>query len=61
MCLAVGVSSSITTDLTYYTCTTPGTVQVINQIELSPFLQWRELVAYCKDKNIAVQVGCGCI
>lgn len=28
----------------------------VNQIELSPFLQWRDLVAYCRGKGIVLEV-----
>jgi diketogulonate reductase-like aldo/keto reductase len=35
---------------------TAKVVPAVNQIELTPFLQRRELVDYCKSKGIALEV-----
>ena len=31
-------------------------VPAVNQIELNPFLQWREVVTYCRGKDIVLEV-----
>lgn len=31
----------------------------MNQIELHPFLQWRDVVDYCKAQGIVLQVSAG--
>jgi diketogulonate reductase-like aldo/keto reductase len=36
----------------------PGPVPAVNQIELHPWCQQRDIVAYCKEKGIAVQAYC---
>ncbi len=36
---------------------TATVVPAVNQIELSPFLQRRNLVAYCRSKGVALEVG----
>ncbi len=36
---------------------TAKVVPAVNQIELSPFLQRKDLVAYCRSKGIALEVG----
>lgn len=35
---------------------TATVVPAVNQIELSPFLQRRDLAAYCRSKGIALEV-----
>ena len=36
---------------------TAKVVPAVNQIELSPFLQRKDLVAYCRSKGIALEVS----
>lgn len=36
---------------------TATVMPAVNQIELSPFLQWRDLVAYCQARGIVLEVG----
>ena len=36
---------------------TATVVPAVNQVELSPFLQRADLVAYCRSKGIALEVG----
>jgi diketogulonate reductase-like aldo/keto reductase len=36
----------------------PSPTPAVNQIELHPWCQQREIVAYCKENNILVQAYC---
>ena len=36
---------------------TAKVVPAVNQVELSPFLQRKDLVAYCRSKGIALEVN----